>query len=204
MSFAKKRFLSLVLAVGFLGMSVPVLGQTDEELKLTEDVRKRIARLSQYRAFDWISFTVEGTKVTLMGYASRPSLHKSAEKTVSKIKGVTEVDNQIEKLPTSNMDDEIRTRTYMAIYTHPSLQRYAPGGGMTQSTFMHEARTISHWGLDASMNMRGPHPIHIIVNRGHVALVGFVSSKMDRQIAETQVRSVPDVFSIQNLIQTND
>jgi osmotically-inducible protein OsmY len=39
-------------------------------------------------------------------------------------------------------------------------------------------------------------PIRIIVDNGHVTLYGVVDSQMDKQIAETQARSVPNVFSV--------
>jgi hypothetical protein len=201
MSFSKKQLLSIFLILSFVWVSTTVLAQTEDEQKIMEEVRKRIVRLSEFRAFDWISFSVEGTKVTLMGYASLPSLHKSAERVVSKIKGVTEVENQIEILPNSRADDDIRMMAYSRIYTHPTLQRYAPGGGVTRSGFRNEARTVMHWGLDASMSSRGPHAVHIIVKHGHVVLMGQLGSSMERQIAETVVNGITGVFSVQNLIQ---
>jgi hyperosmotically inducible periplasmic protein len=39
-------------------------------------------------------------------------------------------------------------------------------------------------------------PIRIVVVNGHVELNGVVDSKLDRQIAEFQARSVPGVFSV--------
>jgi len=34
------------------------------------------------------------------------------------------------------------------------------------------------------------------VENGHVTLYGVVNSQMDKQIAETQAKSVPNVFSV--------
>ena len=201
MSASRKNILSIFLLIGLVWISVAAVAQTKEEQKIAEEVRKKIIQLSEFRVFDWIAFSVQGAKVTLTGYASRPSLHKSAEVVVSKIKGVTEVENKIEILPLSNMDDEIRALAYGKIYTHPVLQRYAPGGGVTPSGFRDEAATIMHWGLDASMSMRGPHAVHIIVKHGHVMLIGQLSSAMDKQIAETMVQTLSGVFSVQNMIQ---
>jgi hyperosmotically inducible periplasmic protein len=39
-------------------------------------------------------------------------------------------------------------------------------------------------------------PIRIVVQNGHVTLYGVVDSQMDKQLAETQARSVPNVFSV--------
>lgn len=190
------------MVIGLVAVPMSATAQTDQEKRIAEEVRKRIAQLSEFRAFDWISFSIQGSKVTLMGYASRPSLHRSAEIAVSKIKGVVEVDNKIEILPLSNADDEIRALAYAKIYTHPALQRYAPGGGVTPSGFMDEAGSIMHWGLDASMSMNGPHAVHIIVKHGHVILVGYLGSQVEKQVAESMVQTVSGVFSVQNMIQT--
>lgn len=201
MSVLLKKSLWIFLAIGLAGVALAVAAQTGEEKKIAEEVRSRLVRLSEFRAFDWITFGVQGQKVTLMGYASRPSLHKSAEFAVSRLKGVKEVENKIEVLPLSPSDDEIRTEAYAEIYTNPVLQRYAPGGGVTPSGFMDEAATIMHWGLDASMSMSGPHAIHIIVKHGHVILAGQVSTELEKQAAEMAVQGISNVFSVQNAIQ---
>jgi len=201
MEFSRKKFLAMILSLGLVCVPAAALTQTAQEKKLTEEVRKRLARLSELRAFDWISYKVEGTKVTLLGYASRPSLSTSAEKEVSRIKGVTEVDNKLEVLPVSPSDDDIRTEAYARIYTNPVLQRYAPGGGVTRSGFMDEAATIMHWGLDSSMSMQGPHQIHIIVKHGHLVLIGQLANQLEKQSAEAMVNNISGVFSVQNLIQ---
>jgi hyperosmotically inducible protein len=41
-------------------------------------------------------------------------------------------------------------------------------------------------------------PIRIIVNGGHVTLYGVVDNNMDKQVAEVQAKSVPNVFSVDN------
>jgi len=201
MSLFIKKMLLALMVLGLVGISATAFAQTDEEKKLAEQVRSRLIRLSEFRVFDWLSFRVEGSKVTLNGFASRPSLHRSAEVAISRIKGVEEVVNEIEILPNSPMDDDIRALAYAKIYTHPVLQRYAPGGGVTPSGFRDEAASIMHWGLDASMSMRGPHAVHIIVRNGHILLIGQLGSEMDKQIAETIVRTISGVFGVQNMIQ---
>jgi hypothetical protein len=49
---------------------------------------------------------------------------------VKRASGVDQVINQIEELPVSPNDDELRWKTYYAIYRDPFLSRYAPGGGV--------------------------------------------------------------------------
>jgi len=67
------------------------------------------------------------------------------------------------------MDDDIRLRVARAIYGNSSLSKYA---------------------LDPAK------PIRIVVDNGHVTLYGVVDSQMDKQIADTQAKSVPNVFSV--------
>jgi len=44
-------------------------------------------------------------------------------------------------------------------------------------------------------------PIRIIVNVGHVTLVGVVDSKMDKQVAGIRANSVPGIFSVDNQLK---
>ena len=100
-----------------------------------------------------------------------------AENAVKRIEGVERVDNQIQVLPTSPMDDQIRQATYRAIYGNSVLSPYG---------------------------LRAVPPIHIIVNQGHVTLEGVVAKQMDKQVAEVQAKSVPNVFSVTNNLQVEE
>jgi hyperosmotically inducible protein len=90
---------------------------------------------------------------------------------VRSVKGVTDVDNQIQVLPVSPMDEQTRMAEFRAIYEYPSLQRYGVGS------------------LKA---------IHIIVDNGHVTLVGTVDSQADKDTAGIRANGVPGVFSVTN------
>jgi hypothetical protein len=192
------RWFGLLLALTFL--ATPVLGAGQDNPALVDEVLNKLTRLSNYSAFDWITFEVKGVDVTLKGWATKPTVSKDAERTVERIEGVGSVDNQIEVLPLSNNDDGIRARAYTAIYTHPTLQRYAPGGGTTRSQTIRELRTMSRWGIDAVMGVRGPHPIHMVVKSGNLLLLGSVATEMEKQMAEVQVRQLSGVFSVTNLL----
>ena len=58
--------------------------------------------------FDNLAYRVDGGTVSLYGQVTRPTLKSDAESVVKDIEGVTRVDNQIEVLPLSSMDDGIR------------------------------------------------------------------------------------------------
>jgi len=90
---------------------------------------------------------------------------------VKNIEGVGKVVNNIEVLPLSPMDDQIRRAVYRAIFSEPGLSRYA------------ESAVPS---------------IHIIVKNGHVTLEGVVDSEGDKNLVNIRVNSVPNVFSVKN------
>ena len=146
--------------------------------RIAREVHHELALLPYYGVFDNLAYQVspDGT-VTLLGQVSRPVLKSDAENAVKKIEGVERVNNEIQVLPTSPMDDQIRRAEFRAIYGNEVLSQYA---------------------------LRAVPPIHIIVNNGHVTLEGVVARQMDKQIAEMQAKSVPNVFSVTNNLRVED
>ncbi|HEV7218565.1 MAG: BON domain-containing protein [Terriglobales bacterium] len=146
--------------------------------RVTKEVHHELLLLPYYGVFDNLAYQVSpnGT-VTLQGAVVDPVTKSDAEKAVKNIEGVSNVSNQIEILPPSPMDDGIRRATFRAIYGNASLSLYS---------------------------MRAMPPIHIIVKNGHVTLVGVVARQMDKQLAEIQAKSVPNVFSVTDELQVED
>ncbi|MCU1341969.1 MAG: transport-associated protein [Candidatus Acidoferrum typicum] len=147
---------------------------SDEWIK--KEVRHELLTLPWYSVFDNLAYSVNGNEVTLLGQVVQPTLKSDAENAVKHIEGVEKVNNQIEVLPTSPMDDQIRRAEYRAIYSQDLLSRY--GVGNLQS-------------------------IHIIVKNGHVTLEGFVDSQQDKDAATLYAKSVPNVFSVDNHLIVN-
>ena len=141
---------------------------------LENKVRHELVMLPYLNVFDDVSFRVDGNTVTLFGEVTKPILKSDAENVVKRVEGVARVENQIEILPLSRIDDGIRFRTARAIFGYPALQRY--GMGAVPS-------------------------IHIIVKNGNVTLVGFVSTNMDKQLAFMRANGVPGVFAVNNQLQ---
>ena len=146
--------------------------------RIVKEVHHELVLLPYYGVFDNLAYRVapDGT-VTLLGQVARPTLKSDAENAVKHVEGVERVDNQIQVLPTSPMDDQIRLATYRAIYGNSVLSPYG---------------------------LRAVPPIHIIVNQGHVTLEGVVAKQMDKQVAEMQAKSVPNVFSVTNNLQVEE
>lgn len=158
----------LALAMGTAAIAQPSSRAME---RIQREVRHEILMLPFYGVFDNINFQVDGDKLTLIGEVTRPTLKSSAEAVVKKIEGIESVNNQIEVLPVSSIDDRIRVAVHRAIYRHPGLDRYA---------------------------IQAVPPIHIIVKNGHVRLEGVVASEADKNLAGIRANSVSGVFSVAN------
>src|SRR5919201_211740 len=82
-------------------------GSPDEN-RIAREVRHQLVMLPYYGIFDDLAFRVDGSTVTLMGAVTRPTLKSDAENVTKHVEGVTRVVDNIEVLPPSPMDDQIR------------------------------------------------------------------------------------------------
>jgi osmotically-inducible protein OsmY len=160
----------------------------------TDDIRQALLWLPYYGPFDALSFSYDKGTVTLTGSAYALGLKAAAERAVKRVPGVDTVINNIEPLPASQNDDDLRWRTFYAIYTNGFLSRYAPGGGMI-------------WRYDALRRERGlglepigQYPIHIIVRGGRIQLMGVVDNAADKAAANLAARGVTGSFGVENLL----
>jgi hyperosmotically inducible periplasmic protein len=148
-----------------------VRGQSNET-RIAQEVRHQLVMLPYYTIYDDLAFKVEGGTITLLGAVTRPTLKSDAEGVTKRVEGVTQVNNQIEVLPLSPMDWQVRHAMARAIYGDPSLgDRYG----------------------DQALP-----PIHIIVKNGHVTLEGLVASQGDKNLINVRANGVPNVFSVEN------
>lgn len=170
----------------------------DEGVRVSNEIQKKLGRLTNYGVFDWITFGDHGKTVVLKGFASRPALQRDAEQAVKSVPSVEAVDNQIQVLPLSNNDDRIRAGVYTNIYTRPSLRKYnANAGSIRQAIGPGISGALMAGGITNSPPI-GYHAIHIIVQNGHVTLYGVVLNQMDASIAGMQANATPGVFSVDN------
>jgi hyperosmotically inducible protein len=172
----KSKYLSAVFAT-LLAASVLAAGQSQQEAspkavaRIQKEVRHELLMLPYLGVFDNLAYKVDGYNVTLYGQVTRDVVKSDAEKAVKGIEGVEKVDNQIEVLPLSPMDDQLRRRLYRAIYGYEPLQRYA---------------------------LPVIQPIRIIVKNGHVTLEGVVDNEGDKNLAGIRANGVSGVFSVTN------
>jgi hyperosmotically inducible protein len=174
----------VVLAAVLFGLAIALPGADKDKNKnassprsqerLVKEVRHELVMLPYYSVFDDLAYKVDGSHVTLFGAVTRPTLKSDAERAVAHIEGVDGVTNNIEVLPPSPMDDDIRRRVYRAIYSQPGLDMYS---------------------------LRAVPTIHIIVKNGNVTLTGAVSNQGDKDRANIAANGVSGVFSVKNELQ---
>jgi osmotically-inducible protein OsmY len=143
--------------------------------RIEQQVRHELNMLPYGNVFDYMAFTIDpsGT-VTLTGEVTQPIVKDQAGKAAKGVEGVEHVENQIKVLPVSFFDTRLRAQLYRSIYGYPTMQRYALG-------------------VNA--------PIRIIVENGHVTLLGYVDNEGDKIIAGMQASSVPGIFSVDNQLK---
>jgi len=162
---------ALVIAVA-VPMSVAAADTLSKETRarIERDLLRELA--PRVGVFDYISFQVDGNgNVALFGQVRDATLKKHAAEDAKRVEGVRRVQNQIEILPVSPTDDEIRRAVYTAIYSQNGFERY---------------------------RIRAVPPVHIIVKNGSVALEGVVGTKLELAQVKTAANSVPGVFSVKN------
>jgi hyperosmotically inducible periplasmic protein len=173
------KCLSTMASVGAMGLAFGATGASagttthSTALTLNDQVHHELAMLPWYGVFDNLDYQVNGTEVILSGQVTseHATTKDDAGKFVKSIPGVTNVVNNIEVLPTSPMDNQIRRAEFRAVISHADLGRYTMGA-IPQ--------------------------VHIIVKNGHVTLEGVVMNQMDKNIAGIVANTVPGVFSVEN------
>jgi hyperosmotically inducible protein len=170
-------WLRVAVAAGVLLMAAvpPAAAQDRFDTKIATEISRQINQYPQFTIFDYVNGTVENGVVTLTGKVTMPFKKNDIGRKASQIGGVREVLNNIDVLPVSSYDEELRLRIARAIYGHSAFWRYGA---------------------------RANPPIHIIVERGHVTLTGVVNSDVDRMLARSLATGFGE-FSVTNDLRTD-
>ena len=165
-----------VAAVVLLG-SVSAFAETGEDnLQLFKEIQKQVNRYAYFTIFDNVEASIEDDGVVILsGSVTMPFKKKELVKRVTRVDGVTHVEDAIDVLPLSRYDHQLRVRVARAIYGHAAFQHYS----------------------------RLRPPVHIVVDRGHVTLEGVVNSDLDKAVARS-LASQFGAFSVTNELQTID
>ncbi|SPE17351.1 Transport-associated protein [Candidatus Sulfotelmatomonas gaucii] len=155
-----------------ISVAGPTVSDADLEKKLGEQLTYN--REGYGSMYDAITLQIQDGVVTLGGHSHDYPDRDSAVALAATTPGVKDVVDNIEVDPVSQMDWGIRIAVARAVYSFPSLSRYA---------------------IDPA------HPIRISVQNGHVELYGLVDSQADKEAAGLRANTVPGVFSVENDLQ---
>ena len=143
-------------------LEIPVV---EEDADIAEDVGKAVTGYAHYTMWDHLTGRVDKGVVWLSGQVT-PDRDKAGEifERVAKIRGVQDVQNDIETLPFSQLDIDLRQALRNRVFASQHFERFA--------------------------SMINP-PFHIIVKNSIVTLVGYVQTQIDmieiqRIVAQTQ------------------
>jgi hyperosmotically inducible periplasmic protein len=169
-----KRTAILTLLAFVCAATVPAQASRPESVS-AKDVANEVLSYTRFTVFDDVSIGVDGGVVTLTGKVTQPYKAGDIERRIARLAGVQLVRNEIQVLPVSPFDDNLRFHLARAIYGNPAFWRYAA--------------------------MANP-PIHILVEDGRVTLTGVVNNNVERMLAYSLASSSP-AFSIRNELKTD-
>jgi hyperosmotically inducible periplasmic protein len=171
----KGRLTLGVAILAVLTLAAPAAAQNRFDAKTANEISRQIDRYPQLTIFDYISGTVDDGVVTLTGKVTMPFKKSDIGTRAGKVEGVRQVINNIDVLPVSSFDDDLRLRIARAIYGNSAFWQYGA---------------------------RANPPIHIIVENGHVTLTGVVSSNVDRMLARSLATGLGEL-SVTNDLRTD-
>jgi hyperosmotically inducible protein len=164
-----------VAALLLVGLSAPAFAQT-ENLQIFRAVQRQVLQYPHFTVFDSIHARIDGNGVvTLTGKVTMPYKRDDIARRVSRVDGIDQVNNQIEVLPVSKFDDDLRYAIARAIYNHPVFA-----------------------GFVSTVNP----PIHVIVERGRVTLEGVVNNEVERAMARS-IASSFNAFAVKTDLKTD-
>jgi hyperosmotically inducible protein len=172
--FSASLLLIVMLALPAVTLAARPVGQaTDAALadRIADSVREYV----HFGIFDDINIEVDNRAVTLTGRVTMPYKRDDIAARVKRIDGVRDLTNNVEVLPVSIYDSDLRDRLARAIYGHPAFRHYA--------------------------SMVNP-PIHIVVEHGRVTLTGAVNNEVERMLAYS-LAQVPGVLGVTNALRTD-
>ena len=148
-----------------------------DDSKLVTEASRRIRRYPYYTIFDYLELSSVNGHLVVRGQVTQPWRRADVGRILEMVPGVRSLENEVEVLPLSGMDDSIRQQVAAAIYRNPVLSRYS---------------------------VRANPPIHIIVKNGNVVLTGFVHTTLEKSVAERAARFAAIYFSLDNQLQVEN
>ncbi len=138
---------------------------------IREQIDERLYRYVFYSIFDAVDARVKDGVVDLQGIVSEDFRGDAIADMVARVPGVVKVNNAVRVVDASRSDDRLRIEVATQLY-----------------------RTPMFWGYGLMISP----PIHVVVESGHVTLVGTVAQAVERERAEHIVRAVAGVRDVDN------
>jgi osmotically-inducible protein OsmY len=139
-------------------------------------VERAIRNYEYLTVFDYVSGSIRDGVVTLTGQVtSLRDISGDLAERVSRVRGVRELRNELEILPSFRADDEIRGRLARAIFSRPGFERFA--------------------------RMSNP-PFRLIVRNGIVTLRGYVETQAEYIEMQQIASQIPGILRIENRLET--
>lgn len=169
-----------------LAMDIDEVDMVEDELEiafaesdeaLVEALSKTILRYPHFTIFDDVVLGIDEGNVVLNGRVTMPFKSDEIERRISKVAGVQSLSNTIQTLPVNTFDERIRANLAYRLYSDTLFQRFA---------------------------FRANPPIHIVVERGNVALTGAVNTELEKRKAEIIARQTFGVFKVENRLTVGD
>ena len=170
-----RNFIALTTAIIALAVaSVPAQSFAGSKKNPTKTIEQQINHelrmLTHYGVFDHITYQVNGGNVTLDGKVYSLGTKRDIAAAVKRIPGVVSVKNNIDELPPSGFDNQIR-RQALRTFADKGLGQY-------------------FWEVNPD--------VRIIVENGHITLEGYVANSGDSNRMNIYANGIPNVFSVKN------
>jgi osmotically-inducible protein OsmY len=170
----KEETINRTLKVGGIAQLISelMIARAESDDKLAAEVVDKIQHYDLFTVYDDFQGNVKNGIVHLRGAVTDEKKLGDIIERVAKVRGVQEIDNKVTVLPANQDDDRLRVTIANAIYSLSDFERYS---------------------------MANP-PIHVIVNRGHVTLVGAVRSEIEKRKAYEAARFVNGVLALEDRV----
>ena len=167
---------ALEAAGGLEIVSELTVPEAESDEVLAEAVAEVIQRYAHYTVFDYISGSINDGVVMLSGKVTGvPDKAADLTERVARVRGVRDIQNRIETLPSSRSDEGLRASLARSIFSHPSFERFG--------------------------NNPNP-PFHVVVDHGVVTLIGYVQSEIELREIQQIVAFTQGILRIDNQLET--
>jgi osmotically-inducible protein OsmY len=172
--FVRDRALEVALAHVEVIESEMEIATPESEKELGEEIIKAIQGYTLINVFDDVSAYIKEGRVRLVGWVTEPYKSSGIEERMQKILGIQEFQNDIEVLPSSSSDRELRSLLARRLYSDSLFEDYA---SMVQP------------------------PIRIIVKNSRVLITGIVRGELEKMKAISIIRGTQGVLSVEDRLR---